>query len=58
MLATFLREGKVTAVIELSGMNIKTFALIPYKLLNEVDISRIDYDTVIFSESNITVVVK
>lgn len=56
MIATFLLDGEVTCVLELNGMNLQTFSLVPYKLLNEVDISRIAYDTVIFSKENITVV--
>lgn len=56
MIATFMLKGKVTYVLELTGMNLESFSLVPYKLLNEVDISRVVYDTVIFSKENITIV--
>lgn len=58
MIATFLKNSKVTAILNLEGMNIPSFSLVPYKLLNEVDISRLDFDTIIFSNGHITVVKK
>lgn len=56
MIATFMLKGRVTYILELTGMNLESFSLVPYKLLNEVDISKVVYDTIIFSKENITVV--
>lgn len=59
MIATFLSHSDIVMVLQLDGMITEPpLSTVPFKLMNDVNLHGIIYDTIIFSEGNITVVTK